>query len=123
MGEQHDIASELDAVAKKLILTKGQREVRIADIVALLSIAGMIYTFISSQSALQAAIGLKLDLLEREIAELRKTADPVPMMVYKVDALARAQEENERQRQQAFQDLREMHDSLIAMGINLKGKR
>lgn len=123
MGEQHDIASELDAVAKKLILTKGQREVRIADIVALLSIAGMIYTFISSQSALQAAIGLKLDLLEREIAELRKTADPVPMMVYKVDALARSQEENERQRQMAMQDLREMHDSLIAMGINLKGKR
>jgi hypothetical protein len=123
LGEQHDIASELDAVAKKLILTKGQREVRIADIVALLSIAGMIYTFISSQSALQAAIGLKLDLLEREIAELRKTADPVPMMVYKVDALARSQEENERQRQMAMQDLREMHDSLIAMGINLKGKR
>lgn len=123
MGEQHDIASELDAVAKKLILTKGQREVRIADIVALLSIAGMIYTFISSQSALQAAIGLKLDLLEREIAELRKISDPVPMMVYKVDALARSQEENERQRQMAMQDLREMHDSLIAMGINLKGKR
>jgi beta-lactamase regulating signal transducer with metallopeptidase domain len=95
----------------------------ISDIIALISLAGMVYSFISSQSALQTAFGMKLDVLERQNTDLRKVVEPLPMMVYKVDALARQQEEAERQRLQMTADIREMHDGLIAMGITLKGKR
>jgi hypothetical protein len=122
LGDRADIADELDSVAKKLLLAK-PRNFGIADLIALISLAGMVYSFISSQSALQASVGMKLDLLERIITDLRKNSDSVPMISYKVDALSRAQEENERQRNGMVQDIREMHDGLIAMGVNLKAKR
>ena len=95
-----DLAEKIgDAIGKALAVSnKERRQFGISDLVALISIGGMIYAFISNQSAMQTATLFRLDSLERSLAEVKKASDPIGMIQFKVDGISHEQEQAKAER-------------------------